>query len=84
MMNQDQNHFLYQKTDKIYSLILFFIIILLQFIYLIYLPKIGNYIELKEKYDLFASERLEVLDLTRKLKRINQMDELVRKSLGLI
>ena len=30
----------------------------------------------------FGAERLEVLELTRKLKRINQMDELVRKSLG--
>ena len=48
----------------------------------IYIPKIDNYIELKEQYDVFASERLEVLELTRKLKRINQMDELVRKSLG--
>ena len=37
---------------------------------------------LKKQYDLFASERLEVLELTRKLKRINQMDDLVRKSLG--
>ena len=66
-----------------YILIVLFLIITIITVYLlINLPKIDNYIELKEKYDVFASERLEVLELTRKLKRINQMDELVRKSLG--
>jgi len=47
-----------------------------------YIPKILDFREMKKQYDLFASERLSVLELTRKLKRINQMDELVRKSLG--
>ncbi len=47
-----------------------------------YLPKIHEYTSLKEKYDFFASERLSVLELRRKLERINQMDKLVRKSLG--
>ena len=37
---------------------------------------------MSELNDNKIKERLEVLELTRKLKRINQMDELVRKSLG--
>ena len=47
-----------------------------------YIPKISDYTNLKKKYDIFASERLSVLELSRKLERINQMDKLVRKSLG--
>ena len=47
-----------------------------------YIPKISKYIDIKKKYDIFASERLSVLELSRKLERINQMDKLVRKSLG--
>ena len=75
---------LYIKKHMIrYILFTLFLIIASITVYLlINLPKITDYIELKEKYDVFASERLEVLELTRKLKRINQMDELVRKSLG--
>ena len=48
----------------------------------VYIPKISEYTNLKKKYDIFASERLSVLELSRKLERINQMDKLVRKSLG--
>tara|TARA_B100001173_G_C15959733_1_gene535093 strand:- start:426 stop:1214 length:789 start_codon:yes stop_codon:yes gene_type:complete len=48
----------------------------------VYIPKISEYTNLKAKYDIFASERLSVLELSRKLERITQMDKLVRKSLG--
>ena len=66
------------------SLIIFFGVIIISLaVYLsYYIPKISNYKNIKKQYDLFASERLEVLELTRKLKRISQMDNLVRKSLG--
>jgi len=61
-----------------FSMIIIFIVGYLGF----YIPKISEYIDIKEKYDIFASERLSVLELSRKLERINQMDKLVRKSLG--
>ena len=63
-------------------IVLLFIIISITMYLSYYIPKITEFKNLKKQYDLFASERLEVLELTRKLKRINQMDDLVRKSLG--
>ena len=80
--SRSKSFFISKNMIRYILLILFLIIASITVYLLINLPKIGNYIELKEKYDVFASERLEVLELTRKLKRINQMDELVRKSLG--
>ena len=66
-----------------YIILTFSIIIIVLVGYLgVYIPKISEYNNLKEKYDIFASERLSVLELSRKLERINQMDKLVRKSLG--
>ena len=47
-----------------------------------YVPKIADYSELKNQHDQFATERLNVLELTRDLERLRQMDELVRHSLG--
>ena len=43
---------------------------------------ISNYSRIKKQYDQFALERLNVLQLTRDLERIKQMDDLIRKSLG--
>ena len=66
-----------------YTLFILSIIIIVLVGYLgFYIPKISDYTNLKKKYDIFASERLSVLELSRKLERINQMDKLVRKSLG--
>ena len=47
-----------------------------------YVPQIANYNDIKKRHDFFASERLKVLELTRDIERVKQMDELVRKSLG--
>ena len=47
-----------------------------------FVPKIADYIEIKDRHDQFASERLNVLELTRNLERVKQMDELIRHSLG--
>ena len=59
--------FFISKNMIRYVLIILFLITASIIVYLmVYLPKIDNYIELKEKYDVFASERLEVLELTRK------------------
>ena len=42
-----------------------------------YVPKIADYSELKNRHDQFATERLNVLELTRDLERLRQMDKLV-------
>ena len=47
-----------------------------------YIPKISTYQIIKDQHDVFSSERIKVLNLTRDLERIRQMDELVRSSLG--
>jgi|TARA_B110000438_G_scaffold76952_1_gene77176 murein DD-endopeptidase MepM/ murein hydrolase activator NlpD len=47
-----------------------------------FIPKIENYKQLQNRHDQFATERLNVLELTRNLERIKQMDEMVRISLG--
>jgi murein DD-endopeptidase MepM/ murein hydrolase activator NlpD len=46
------------------------------------LQNISNYRNIKNSYDNFSSERLKVLELTRDLERIQQMDALIRKSLS--
>ena len=51
------------------------------FVY-IFIPKVSDYIRIKKQYDQFAAERLRVLELTRDLERLKQMDDLVRSSLG--
>ena len=47
-----------------------------------YIPKIGHHKKIEKNYNKIISERLEVLELSNNLKRIKQMDELVRHSLG--
>ena len=47
-----------------------------------FVPKISDYSLIKERYDEFVSERTKILELTRDLERIKQMDDLVRTSLG--
>ena len=47
-----------------------------------YTPKINDYHVIKDQHMKFVSERSKVLDLTRDLERIKQMDEMVRSTLG--
>ena len=47
-----------------------------------FVPKISDYTSIKERHDTFVSERMKVIELTRDLERIRQMDDLVRSSLG--
>ena len=47
-----------------------------------FVPKISDYVSIKERHDTFVSERMKVIELTRDLERIRQMDDLVRSSLG--
>jgi murein DD-endopeptidase MepM/ murein hydrolase activator NlpD len=61
-----------------FGLLLFSCLIVLFY----YVPQMSDYDEIKGRHDFFASERLKVLELTRDIERVKQMDELVRKSLG--
>ncbi|OUW79023.1 MAG: hypothetical protein CBD77_03370 [bacterium TMED217] len=45
-------------------------------------PAINEYDVLNKKYNELAQERMKVIELTKGLKRIKQMDNFVRKSLG--
>ena len=47
-----------------------------------FFPKIADYQTIKNQHKIFSAERTKILNLTRDLERIKQMDELVRSSLG--
>ena len=46
------------------------------------IPRISDYKLTKKRNDEFMTERTKILELTRDLERIKQMDDLVRASLG--
>ena len=46
------------------------------------IPGISKYDDLKKKYNILAQERLKVIELSENLKRIKQMNQFVRNSLG--
>ncbi|MFQ6604558.1 MAG: M23 family metallopeptidase [Fidelibacterota bacterium] len=48
----------------------------------IYFPKIVSYDELEQKYNSLAEERIEMYSLLRDLRRMQQLDILIRKTLG--
>ena len=71
------------KNSLKYCLIFLILILIILVISLIKLvPRIGNYSDLNKRYNILVKERIEVLELSRGLKRINQMDKFVRNSLG--
>jgi len=71
------------KNSLMYSIIFLILILIVSFIFFINLiPSISNYSELKKKYNILAQERVEILQLSKDLKRISQMDKFVRNSLG--
>ena len=66
-----------------YSVIGLALILIILSIYLVKLvPSVATYSDLNKRYNILAKERIEVLELSRDLKRINQMDKFVRNSLG--
>ena len=65
---------------SILSILLLFIISFVTFLKLV--PNAANYNDLNKRYNTLAQERIEVLELSKRLKRINQMDRFVRNSLG--
>lgn len=69
------------KARLVFSFFCFFFI-LCMILVTFSLQNISNYRNIKNSYDNFSSERLKVLELTRDLERIQQMDALIRKSLS--
>ncbi len=51
-------------------------------ILVLYFPKLSYYGDIETNYNKLISERLEVLELSRDLKKIKQMDQMVRNTLG--
>ena len=49
---------------------------------LFYMPKLSHFREIETNYKKLISERLQVFELSKELKRIKQMDQLVRNTLG--
>ena len=47
-----------------------------------FFPRISDYHTIKNQHKIFSAERTKILNLTRDLERIKQMDKLVRASLG--
>ena len=52
------------------------------FTMIFFIPKIKDYYDLKNQNAKILSERMEVLNLSRDLNRIQQMDAFIRSSLG--
>ena len=48
----------------------------------IYFPKISHYANIEADYKKLISERLQVFELSKELKRIKQMDQFIRNTLG--
>ena len=67
------------KSALIFSVVLLAIIVGL---FLYYIPKSMKYDSMKKQYDIFAAERTQILELSRDLQRLKQMDKLIRNSLG--
>jgi len=80
--SKSRSYFISKKRIQVFvtAIILFLVISIIIVIYAI--QNLSNYSDIKNQHNQFASERLKVLDLTRDLSRIKQMDDLIRKSLG--
>ncbi len=52
------------------------------FILVLYLPKLSYHRNIEANYNKLISERLQVLELSQDLKKIKQMDQMVRNTLG--
>ena len=52
------------------------------FILILYFPKLSYHRDIEANYDKLISERLQVLELSQDLKKIKQMDRMVRNTLG--
>ena len=71
-----------KNSLKYFMISIVIILFILSFFLFKLVPSVANYSELNKKYNALAQERIEVLELSRGLKRITQMDKFVRNSLG--
>tara|TARA_B100002052_G_scaffold297103_1_gene326999 strand:- start:525 stop:1313 length:789 start_codon:yes stop_codon:yes gene_type:complete len=67
---------------KYSSVFLVFILIVLSIYFVKLVPSVADYNDLNNRYNILAQERMKVLELSRELNRIKQMDKFVRNSLG--
>ena len=67
---------------KILIVVPFLLLASLLVVSVIYFPKISDYENLSQKYEVLVSERIKVLDLIKSLEKITHMDDFVRNSLG--
>ncbi len=82
--NEDKNRQFVLKRQTIrfwiYSTIILALLIIVSAY--VYVPRALDYDALEEKYDLLAEERLKVHSLMQDLNRMEQLDVLIRKTLG--
>ena len=69
---------------KILIAVPFLVLVGLSIVLITYVPRISDYDNLNQKYEVLVSERMKVFDLTKSLKKLTPLDGFVRKSLGLI
>ena len=67
---------------KILIAVPFLVLVGLSIVLITYVPRISDYDNLNQKYEVLVSERMKVFDLTKSLKKITHMDEFVRNTLG--
>ena len=67
---------------KILIAVPFLVLVGLSIVLITYVPRISDYNNLNQKYEVLVSERMKVFDLTKSLKKITHMDEFVRNTLG--
>ena len=71
-----------KNSLKFLIISLVMILIILSIFLLKLVPDVMDYSNLYKKYNTLVKERIEVIELSRGLKRISQMDKFVRNSLG--
>ena len=71
-----------KNSLKYFIIFLGIIFIMFSIFFIKLFPSLAKYNDLNDRYDILAQERMEVIELSRGLKRINQMDKFVRNSLG--
>jgi len=71
-----------KNSLKYFTISLVVILLLLSLFIFKLVPSAASYSDLNKKYNSLAQERIEVLELSKGLKRITQMDKFVRNSLG--
>ena len=77
-----KSHHISKRTffTTIFGILLIIIINIFSISY--FIPLISDYHKIRKQHKTFSAERTKVLELTRDLERIKQMDNLVRSSLG--